>query len=80
MTSLSDEAARLQVPLSPAHLEALERYEQLLGTWGARMNLTAIVDAGPEAFDDAAVGTLLQGSVGIVSALSTGECDGFLDG
>lgn len=43
-------------------------------------DLTAIVDAGPEAFDDAAVGTLLQGSVGIVSALSTGECDGFLDG
>ena len=42
-------------------------------------DLTAIVDAGPEAFDDAAVGTLLQGSVGIVSALSTGECDGFLD-
>ena len=43
-------------------------------------DLTAIVDAGPDAFDDAAVGTLLQGSVGIVSALSTGECDGFLDG
>lgn len=38
-----------------------------------------IVAAGPEAFDDAAVGTLLEGSVGIVSALSTGECDGFLD-
>ncbi len=36
-----------------------------------------IVDAGPVAVDDAAVGTLLEGSVGIVSALSTGECDGF---
>lgn len=42
-------------------------------------DLQAIVDAGPDAFDDAAVGTLLEGSVGIVSALSTGECDGFLD-
>lgn len=42
-------------------------------------DLSAIVDAGPEAFDDAATGTLLEGSVGIVSALSTGECDGFLD-
>ena len=41
--------------------------------------LSDIVDAGPDAFDDAAVGTLLEGSVGIVSALSTGECDGFLD-
>ena len=41
--------------------------------------LSAIVDAGPEAFDDEATGTLLEGSVGIVSALSTGECDGFLD-
>ncbi len=42
-------------------------------------DLQAIVDAGPDAFDDDAVGTLLSGSAGIVSALSTGECDGFLD-
>lgn len=42
-------------------------------------DLETIVDAGPEAFDDDAVGVLLQGSVALVRALSTGECDGFLD-
>jgi hypothetical protein len=42
-------------------------------------DLQAMVDAGPEAFDDAAVSTLLGGSVDVVEALSTGECDGFLD-
>ena len=38
-----------------------------------------MVDAGAEAFDDAAVSTLLGGSIDIVEALSTGVCDGFLD-
>ena len=42
------------------------------------VDIGAVVDAGPEAFDDAAVATLLEGSVGLVSALATGECDGFL--
>ena len=42
-------------------------------------DLGAIVDAGPGAFDDAAVGTLLGGAVAIVQAWSNGQCDGFLD-
>jgi len=42
-------------------------------------HLNTMVDAGAEAFDDAAVSTLLGGSIDIVEALSTGVCDGFLD-
>ncbi len=42
------------------------------------IDLNAMVDAGEAAFDDAAVSTLLGGSVDIVSALSSGACDGFL--
>jgi Peptidase family M28 len=42
-------------------------------------DLGVIVDAGPGAFDDVAVGRLLSGTAGIVQLLSTGECDGFLD-
>ncbi len=42
------------------------------------IDLNAMVDAGEAAFDDAAVSTLLGGSVEIVEALSTGTCDGFL--
>ena len=41
-------------------------------------DLQAIVDAGPEAFDDAAIGTLLAGAAMYVDALTQGECDGFL--
>jgi len=41
-------------------------------------DLQAIVDAGPEAFDDAAIGTLLAGAVMYVDALTQGECEGFL--
>jgi Zn-dependent M28 family amino/carboxypeptidase len=41
-------------------------------------DLGAIVDAGPAAFDDAAIGILLTGTIGIVELWSTGECDGFL--
>jgi Zn-dependent M28 family amino/carboxypeptidase len=41
-------------------------------------DLEAIVDAGPEAFDDAAIGTLLAGAAAFVDALTKGECDGFL--
>jgi hypothetical protein len=37
-------------------------------------DLQAMVDAGPEAFDDAAVGTLLGGSAGLVEALASSEC------
>ena len=43
------------------------------------IDLQAMVDAGEQAFDDAAVSTLLGGSVDFVEALSSGECDGFLD-
>jgi hypothetical protein len=42
-------------------------------------DLGAIVDAGPAAFDDAAIGTLLSGTIAIVELWSTGECDGFLE-
>lgn len=41
-------------------------------------DLGVIVDAGPAAFDDAAVGRLLAGTVGIVDLWASGECDGFL--
>ena len=41
-------------------------------------DLQAIVDAGPEAFDDAAIGTVLAGAAAFVDALTQGECDGFL--
>jgi len=43
------------------------------------IDLQSMVDAGEQAFDDAAVSTLLGGSVDVVEALSSGECDGFLD-
>jgi hypothetical protein len=43
------------------------------------IDLTSIVDAGPDAFDDAAIGTLLSGAIGIVAAWETGECEGFLE-
>ena len=42
-------------------------------------DLGAIVDAGPDAFDGAAVSALLTGTVSIVTAWATGECDGFLE-
>ncbi len=37
-------------------------------------DLQAIVDAGPDAFDEAAVATLLGGAVTFVDALTQGEC------
>jgi len=43
------------------------------------IDLNTMVDAGEAAFDDAAVSTLLGGSVEVVEALSTGTCDGFLN-
>jgi hypothetical protein len=42
-------------------------------------DLEAIVAAGPDAFDDAAVGTLLGGSSAIVTLLAAQECDSFVD-
>lgn len=42
------------------------------------IDLQAIVDAGPEAFDTAAVGTLLVGASFLVATLRTLECDPFL--
>ena len=41
-------------------------------------DLEVIVDAGPDAFDDQAVGTLLAGSASLVDALANGPCDGYL--
>jgi hypothetical protein len=43
------------------------------------VDLTAVVDAGEAAFDEEASATLLAGSVDFVTALATGECDGFLE-
>ena len=40
-------------------------------------DLGEIVDAGPDAFDGAAVSALLAGTVEVVEAWATGECDGF---
>ncbi|MEE9416934.1 MAG: M28 family peptidase [Acidimicrobiales bacterium] len=42
--------------------------------------LQTIVDAGNEAFDGAATGSLLSGASAFVSALSELECDGYLEG
>ena len=42
------------------------------------VDLQAIADAGPDTFDDTAVGVLLSGSITLVSAWESGECDGFL--
>ena len=42
-------------------------------------DINEVVDAGEAAFDDDSVSILLGGSVSLVSALATGECDGFLD-
>ncbi len=41
-------------------------------------DLGEIVDAGPDAFDGAAVNVLLAGTATVVTAWATGECDGFL--
>ena len=42
------------------------------------VDLQAVVDAGPEAFDTAAVGTVLVGASFLVATLRTLECDPFL--
>ncbi|MCE9623435.1 MAG: M20/M25/M40 family metallo-hydrolase [Actinomycetia bacterium] len=48
--------------------EAQATYEQY------RLDLQAIVDAGPEGFNDEAVGILLVGAVGLVDALTQAPC------
>ena len=48
--------------------EAQGTYEQY------RLDLQAIVDAGPEGFNDEAVGILLLGAVGLVDALTQAPC------
>jgi hypothetical protein len=42
------------------------------------IDLRAIVDAGPDAFDAGAIGTLLGGAAALVSAFADVECDPFL--
>ena len=39
------------------------------------IDLTAIVDAGPTAFDNRAIGTLLAGASALVSKIAGLECD-----
>lgn len=46
---------------------------------GHRNTLAAIVAGGPENFDDADVGPVLNAAVFAVSMLTYGECDGFLE-
>jgi hypothetical protein len=40
-------------------------------------DMQAIVAAGPDAFDDAAIGTMLGGAVALVTALNSGECQSY---
>jgi len=42
------------------------------------IELQGVVDAGPEAFDDAANGIVLVGVAGLVSALADGPCDAYI--
>jgi len=49
-------------------IDAQLTYEQY------RLDLQAIVDAGPEGFNDEAVGILLVGAVGLVNALTQAPC------
>jgi hypothetical protein len=55
--------------LGPAARAAIAQY---------LIDLQAIVDAGPAAFDDVADGILLGGAVVLVSALEELECDAFI--
>jgi hypothetical protein len=64
------EAAEPDYPLFDAAPQAT--VEQYL------VDLQAIVDAGVEAFDDGATGTLLGGAVELVSALAEVDCDAHL--
>ena len=57
------------VLLSPEGQAAAEQYIVDLG---------AIVDAGPEAFDDEAIGIVLGGAVSFVDALTQGVCSGYV--
>lgn len=43
------------------------------------VDLDRMVDAGSEAFGDDAIGTLLNGASVLIGALTTGDCDGFLE-
>ena len=38
------------------------------------VDLQALVDAGPDAFTDESIGTLLGGAAGFIDALTMGEC------
>jgi len=44
-----------------------------------RQSVATIVAEGPLSFDDTDIASLLSGSVTLVSTLSTGPCDGFLE-
>jgi hypothetical protein len=49
--------------------------EQAAQTEQYLTDLTAIVDAGEAAFDDAAMSTMLGGAVALVEALSEAACE-----
>jgi hypothetical protein len=78
VATFEDAAALARV--TNAGLPDLDRFpepqrSQLL-KW--RSDLVAIVAAGPAQFDDGDVGTMLAGAAAAVSALTLGDCDGFL--
>ncbi len=70
--SLLDIVSRAQVDFGLFSAEDRAAADQYL------VDLQRITDAGAEAFDDAAAGTVLAGAVTMVGAWSTGECQAFL--
>lgn len=73
-----DAVANLEiVRQGQADLRLLPGYEASVAQF--LVDLERMVEDGPEAFDDEAIGTLLAGSGLLIDALRTGDCDGFLE-
>lgn len=49
------EARRLGIELTSPQVESMKRYQRLLETWGAKMNLTALDQIVPQLVDSAAL-------------------------
>jgi Zn-dependent M28 family amino/carboxypeptidase len=77
--STYDDAAELLTIVEAAQPDLdLVDAEQRASAEQFLVDLQAVVDAGPEAFDDAANAVLLGGAVEVVSALAEVDCDAFL--